>query len=171
MPRYPIYELFTGHLLPLLKELLAQGPAHPDPASETDSNQDSGSGSGSGERYHVLFTSHHLKAPSKRRSLAAWSAEHSLAGFAKLGHPGVIYASGPQAGIERFVRDVKAMQWLALRVRFVEPLPLLDGTECETHEWIELEKVGEVVDWVKKRGRERFVVEMGIGSAGGSSSK
>jgi hypothetical protein len=120
------------------------------------------------ERYHALLTSHHLKSPAKRRSLASWASQRALAGFAKLGHPGVIYVSGPRPGVDRFVRDVRAMQWLALRVRFVEPLP---GDDCETPEWTELEKVGEVVEWMRARGRERFVVEMGIGSAGSSSAK
>ena len=32
--------------------------------------------------------------------------------------------------------------------------------------WAELEKVGEVVEEMRSLGREKYVVEMGIGSAG-----
>jgi len=54
------------------------------------------------------------------------------------------------------------MQWLALRVRFVEPV---DERVNESH-WVEFQKVGEVVEEMKRIGREEFVLEMGIGSAG-----
>lgn len=63
--------------------------------------------------------------------------------------------------------NVKAMQWLALRVRFVEPLPEnLVPQSMEKRRWVELEKVGEVVEEMRRLGRESFVVEIGIGSAG-----
>ena len=32
--------------------------------------------------------------------------------------------------------------------------------------WVELEKVGEVMEEMRRLGREKYVVEMGIGSAG-----
>lgn len=61
--------------------------------------------------------------------------------------------------VEEFVNNVKAMQWLALKVRFVEPIPV-------TTERKEFQKVGEVVEEMRSIGREDFVVEMGIGSTG-----
>ena len=49
------------------------------------------------------------------------------------------------------------------RVRFVEPLP--SGLQLEKEKgWKEFEKIGEVVDEMRRLGRETFVVEMGIGS-------
>ena len=65
---------------------------------------------------------------------------------------------------------MKAMQWLALRLRFIEPLPdeftrVQRGDE-QRKRWVEFEKVGEVVDEMRWLGREKYVVEMGIGSAG-----
>ena len=62
------------------------------------------------------------------------------------------------------------MQWLALKVRFVEPLPT--GAKQSTKEtrrgsWLEVEKVGEVVEEMRMLGRERYVLDLGIGSAGG----
>ena len=125
-------------------------------------------------RYHALFVSHHLKSPQKRRSLAQWSHELSLAGFAKVGYPGVIYCEGAQADVEDFVGRVRSMQWLALRLRFVEPAPTSPGAEQFDQaggqrgrsRWSEFEKVGEVVEEMRRLGREQFVVEMGIGSAG-----
>ncbi|KAF9812518.1 hypothetical protein IEO21_06157 [Rhodonia placenta] len=123
-------------------------------------------------RYHALLTSHHLKSPNKRRSLQQWSHELSIHGFAKVGYPGVIYCEGEQAQVEEFVGNVKTMQWLALRVRFVESLADHEerqrGAEIEKKRWSEFEKVGEVVEEMKRLGRTKYVVEMGIGSAGTS---
>ncbi|KAH8825672.1 hypothetical protein DL96DRAFT_1499901, partial [Flagelloscypha sp. PMI_526] len=113
--------------------------------------------------YHVLFTSHHLISPTKRKNLQSWSSSLSLSGFAKVGYPGLIYAQGTQDDIEEFVTDVKAMQWLALRVRFVEPLPF-EVDPGSLRNWTEFQKVGEAVEEMKRLGREKFVVEMGVGS-------
>lgn len=124
------------------------------------------------EIYHVLFTSHHLKSSTKRRHLQQWSASLSLDGFAKIGHPGVIYAQGERANLEEFVDNVKSMQWLALKVRFVEPVKvdiLQHEATAHTRTWKEFQKVGEVVEEMRKIGREEFVVEMGIGSIGSST--
>ena len=161
--RYPLYELISGHLLPFLHEEvefaaqteLAEPRAQPTPNA-------------SGDRYHALLTSHHLISPTKRRSMQHWSAQLNVSGFAKVGYPGIIYCEGFQGQVEQFVANIKAMQWLALRVRFVEPVledgrPLAEGGK---RRWVELEKVGEVVEEMRSLGREKYVVEMGIGSAG-----
>ncbi|KAI0713116.1 hypothetical protein C8T65DRAFT_574048 [Cerioporus squamosus] len=127
----------------------------------------------SSSRYHALFTSHHLKSPQKRRSLAQWAHELALSGFAKVGHPGVIYCEGARADVEDFVARVKSMQWLALRLRFVEPAPSESGGRRPGEEaeeqgaqqrggWAEFEKVGEVVEEMRRLGRESFVVESGV---------
>ncbi|KAJ7599212.1 hypothetical protein C8J56DRAFT_1040107 [Mycena floridula] len=156
---YPLYELVSSQILPLLHaehdrhSLLEQQNEQQQPSDETISSGP----------WHALLTSHHLKAPSKRRSLHQWSASLSLSGFAKVGHPGVMYATGTQSNIQEFVENVKALQWLALRVRFVEPLP--DGSEALAgSSWKEFEKVGEVVEEMRKLGRGEFLTEMGIGS-------
>ena len=80
----------------------------------------------------------------------------------------MIYCEGAQSSVEEFVGNVKAMQWLALRVRFVELLPgtSVAAETSERRRWVEFEKVGEVVQEMKRIGRESYVVEMGIGSAG-----
>lgn len=98
--------------------------------------------------------------------MQSWSSQLSITGFAKVGYPGVFYCEGAQSSVEEFVANVKAMQWLALRVRFVEPLPGDPVQETEKKRWVEFEKVGEVVQEMKRLGREAYVVEMGIGSAG-----
>lgn len=61
------------------------------------------------------------------------------------------------------------MQWFALRVRFVEPLLEGIGRRKEKEKgrrkvWKEFQKVGEVVQEMKRLGRGRYVMEMGIGS-------
>ncbi|KAF8167166.1 hypothetical protein B0H34DRAFT_669669 [Crassisporium funariophilum] len=182
---YPVYQLLTLHLLPLLHEDLDRKSQ--DNRRPQDSNiqqQSEASSSRPQETFHVLFTSHHLISPHKRRSLQQWSSSLSLQGFAKVGYPGVIYAQGDRTDIEEFTGNVKAMQWLALKVRFLELLPALDvggigsaqlkGSKkavVDEHErWKEFQKVGEVVEEMRRIGGEEYVVEMGIGSAGSTGN-
>ncbi|KAH7926873.1 hypothetical protein BV22DRAFT_990509, partial [Leucogyrophana mollusca] len=162
---FPIYELISAHLLPMLRADDATRDVTSVQASETPEVKVVAA------HYHALLTSHHLKSPNKRRSLQQWSSELSLSGFAKVGYPGVIYVEGAQENVENFVLNVKAMQWLALRVRFIEPVVPTSRTDASGHSnqhWVELEKIGEVVEEMRKWGREHYVVEMGIGSAGTS---
>lgn len=163
--RYPTFELISMHLLP---QLHTDAPKERTDIQRDDADSSQPSASGPPSRtYHALLTSHHLISPTKRRNLQQWSSQLHVAGFAKVGYPGVIYCEGAQEQVEEFVANVKAMQWLALRVRFVEPLPAdLNSQDTEKRRWVEFEKVGEVVEEMRQLGREAFVVEMGIGSAG-----
>ncbi|KAJ3854360.1 hypothetical protein EV368DRAFT_36908 [Lentinula lateritia] len=174
---YPIYQLFSLHLLPMLHEeadnihvdretqFLEPKSAHQDALSLRSSHCSS-----SKVMYHALFISHHLISPTKRRNLQQWSMSLSISGFAKVGYPGVIYAEGMQENIEEFVDNVKAMQWLALRLRFMEPV--LEGVDshisASRRQWTEFQKVGDVMEEMRRIGRQKYVVEMGIGSAGTS---
>jgi len=117
------------------------------------------------QTYHVLFTSHHLISATKRRNLQAWSSSLNIVGFAKIGYPGVIYGQGSKDYVEEFVENVKAMQWLALKVRFIEPLENAGKDEPgQLKGWREFEKVGEVVEEMRRLGRGKYVLEMGIGA-------
>ncbi|KAJ7696721.1 hypothetical protein B0H17DRAFT_929133, partial [Mycena rosella] len=150
---FPVYQLLCLHLLPLLHEQTQM------PAAPADEPPDV-----PGARFHALFTSHHLVSPKKRRALQQWSGALGVAGFAKVGHPGVIYVQGAQPSVEEFVANVKGMQWLALRLRFVE---LLSGEgEAQAQGWAEYEKVGEAVEAMRQLGREDWIVEMGIRESG-----
>jgi hypothetical protein len=99
-----------------------------------------------------------------------WTSELTLTGFAKVGYPGVIYCEGEKESVEDFVAKVKAMQWLALRVRFVEELEeesdgITDGKDRKNEkQWVELEKVGEVVQYMRDIGRESYVLDVGLGA-------
>ncbi|RDB24428.1 RWD domain-containing protein 2B [Hypsizygus marmoreus] len=157
---YPIFQLLSVHLLPLLHEEIE---SHTQPPAVEQNHQDHGATS---PPYHALLTSHHLISSNKRRSLQNWSASLSITGFAKVGYPGVIYAQGHKENVEEFVANIKAMQWLALRVRFVEPLEVEMQRDGCQRTWSEFQKVGEVVEEMRRLGREQFIVEMGIGSAG-----
>ena len=155
-PSYPIYQLMCMHLLPELHKealVLPGSTDSPEPQNTPEAVY-----------YHALLTSHHLVSTTKRRSLHRWSSELSICGFAKVGYPGVIYAQGEQRNVEEFVSDVKSMQWLALKVRFVEPIDL--GSEEHRQSWTEFQKVGEVVEEMRRWGRDRYITEMGIGSLG-----
>ncbi|KAL0069447.1 hypothetical protein AAF712_003473 [Marasmius tenuissimus] len=157
---YPVYELLSSHLIPLLHEN-AEKP------TESPLENHGLAHSSTSTKYHALFTSHHLISPTKRRNLQQWSSSLSLSGFAKVGYPGVIYAQGMKDDVEEFAENVKAMQWLALKLRFLEPVQEEEtGGEASGQRWAEFQKVGEVMDEMRRIGREKYVVEMGIGSAG-----
>jgi acylphosphatase len=156
--RYPIYQLLSLHLLPLLQAELDARP------TQLSSHTVMSNYTSTSCPYHALLTSHHLISPNKRRSLQQWSSSLSITGFAKVGYPGVIYAQGQQENVEEFVANVKAMQWLALKVRFVEPID--ESIGGHEKQWSEFQKVGEVVEEMRRIGREKYIVEMGIGSAG-----
>ncbi|PPQ93426.1 hypothetical protein CVT25_004498 [Psilocybe cyanescens] len=157
---FPMYQLISLYLLPLLREEHERRSSSGALGTSLPNTARGGSEVGP---YHVLFTSHHLISPNKRRSLQQWSSSLSLTGFAKVGYPGVIYAQGDRPNIEEFVDNVKAMQWLALKVRFVEPLQqregkstavtLGDGTDGQPR-WKEFQKVGKVVEEMRRIGRE-----------------
>jgi len=153
---YPVYQLICMHLLPKLHE--------DERVSQSAPAQQSIPSPPATVYHHALLTSHHLVSPAKRRSLQKWASELSIRGFAKVGYPGVIYAQGAQQNIEEFVSNVKSMQWLALRVRFIELVDL--GGDEHQQSWTEFQKVGEVVDEMRGWGREKYVTEMGIGSLG-----
>jgi len=59
------------------------------------------------------------------------------------------------------------MQWLALRLRFLEELKEMDANPSTHNSWTEIEKIGEVVEEMKKLQREHYVLDLGLGSGGG----
>ncbi|KAF9528173.1 hypothetical protein CPB83DRAFT_360193 [Crepidotus variabilis] len=164
--QYPIYDLVSLNLLPSLRAEFQVRPLQ----EEQDPTTSSPSLFSEDQPYHVLFTSHHLISPHKRRSLQEWSSSLSITGFAKVGYPGIIYAEGKKENLEEFVHNVKEMQWLALKVRLMEPLPLefvkTTSSISSKPSWSEFQKVGEVVEVMRKLGRDQFIVQMGIGSSG-----
>ncbi|KAI0081110.1 hypothetical protein K474DRAFT_1614167 [Panus rudis PR-1116 ss-1] len=167
--RYPLYELISTYLLPRLHE---ENEAQKEDEVNTSPSQRFSSDTRPSQRYHALLTSHHLISPTKRRNMQHWTSQLGLRGFAKVGYPGVIYCEGDQPQVEEFVGNVKAMQWLALKVRFVEPLSEELQKIAQSDDrggksrWVEFEKVGEVVEEMRRLGRDSYIVEMGIGSAG-----
>jgi len=127
--------------------------------------------------HHALLTSHHLLSNTKRKNFIALASQLSLTGFSKVGHPGIYYAMGEKDDLDEWVREVKSWNWLALRIRVgVEPLPSRAeemGTRGKEDgarggkgrgEWVELEKIGEALEWMRKRGREGLLLDIGIGS-------
>lgn len=165
---YPLYQLLTASLLPLIAPTDA---APPDPQPDEDKAPPIS--------HHTLLTSHHLLSPTKRKNLLALASQLSLTGFSKVGHPGIYYAIGEREDLEEWTREVKSWNWLALRVRVsVEPVPgaeeELQGSGRESGarggkgrgDWVELEKIGEALEWLRKRGREKMLLDTGIGGGG-----
>lgn len=142
--------------------------------------------------HHALITTHHLLSPTKKKLLHQLSSELNLVGFSKTGHPGIMYATGEKEEIDEWLVQVKSWNWLALRLRIAcEPIPdeVLDGPQPKAQssngeqrgsdsttgvaksqtkargDWVELEKVSEALDWMKKKGREKLLVDAGVGSS------
>jgi hypothetical protein len=121
-----------------------------------------------------------LLSTTKRKDLLSLSSSLSLVGFSKMGHPGIMYAIGTQEDLGEWIREVKSWNWLALRVRMTAE-PIGDGEELEVGrgsesgarggkgrgEWTELEKISEALDWLRVRGREALLLDVGMG--GGSA--
>lgn len=172
---YPLYQLLTTHFLPLLAHVPASaeaGSSAPDPAPRQADEAP----------HHCLLTSHHLLSPSKRKDLIALSSQLSLVGFAKTGHPGIMYAIGSREDLEEWQREVKSWNWLALRVRVApEPIPAESAEDAGggrgsasgarggkgRGEWAELEKLSDALEWMRIRGRERLLLDVGMGSGKG----
>lgn len=153
--RYPLYQLITSHLLPCIQSHV-ETPSPPATRSPNCPRKQSL------RPARVLFTSHHLLAPSKRRDLASLSHDLRLVGFAKTGHPGVIYAEGDLDDLEAFAREVKSWQWLALRMRLLEEA---DIALAEKGRWQEVEKIGEAIDWMSANADPSLLTDLGIGAA------
>lgn len=72
----------------------------------------------------VIFWSHHLVAPSKRKQFAAWCPELRVWGLLKLGYPGFLCFEGEASDVNDMVLRVKVgqrltqgMQWHAISMR------------------------------------------------------
>lgn len=167
-----MFNLVSSTILPLLHEKAKSRLSNTILAADISSS----SRSSAEPIYHALFTSHHLVSPTKRRNMQKWASDLSIHGFAKVGYPGCIYCEGNQSDVEEFVDNVKAMQWLALRLRFIEPLEsrygrlyIKSSRHALERRWIEFEKVGEIVEFMRQIERDNFVTGMGLGPPDPSS--
>ena len=167
--RFPLYQLLTMDLLPLLAPPSPSPPSSPHlPVSVPPMVS-----------HHILLTSHHLLSPTKRKNLASLSSQLSLTGFSKTGHPGIMYAIGERNDLVEWLREVKSWNWLALRVR-IGAEPVINGVIDEGKgkaagarggkgrgEWREVEKINDALEWLRNRGREELLVDLGLGRGSG----
>lgn len=178
--RYPLYQIMTAHLLPLI----APSPETEQKKTAAEKSQnDTPIGDGRSDTpHHALLTSHHLLSKTKRKNFIALSSQLSLTGFSKVGHPGIYYAIGTEDNLKDWLKEVKSWNWLNLRVRVgVEPIPSEyeqrstaqdeskgkgDGARggLGRGNWIELEKISDALAWMRDRGREEMLTEIGIGA-------
>ncbi len=158
---FPLYYLLTTHFLPTLQDTAnissLERTADPEPSSRSTYKP-----------AQILFTSHHLLAPSKRRDLASLASRYRFLGFCKVGHPGIIYAEGDADDLEAFAREVKSWQWLALRMRVLEELSEDDGQRRpRSHgSWEELTKMGDAIAWLANLHRDHLLLDVGFGGSG-----
>ena len=91
-----------------------------------------------------------------------------------------MYAVGEHDDLVEWLREVKRWNWLALRVRIgVEPVPdgqVEKGGKGKEEgarggkgrgQWVELEKISEALEWLRTRGREEMLLDLGIGGGSG----
>lgn len=176
--RYPLYTIVTAHLLPLIAPSMPS--SGPEPRLDTSGAEHAAPDDN--KPHHALLTSHHLLSKTKRKDFLALASQLSLTGFSKVGHPGVYYAVGTPENLKEWLKEVKSWNWLNLRVRVgVEPIP----TEFEERStvqdenrgkedgargglgrghWIELEKISDALAWMRDRGREEMLTDIGIGA-------
>jgi hypothetical protein len=149
--------MISTHFLPVLQEHTFETPENR-PARDTTTQQ------AAYQPGHLLFTSHHLLSPTKRRLLSSLSSSHHLQGFGKVGYPGIIYAQGDLADLEDFAREVKSWQWLALKLRVLESDTSRDKqTRPGRGEWQEVTKIGEALEWLKSVGKDYLLTDSGFG--------
>jgi hypothetical protein len=103
---YPLSTLVTEHFLPLLQSLTTREEPRVEPKSKSKSKSDVDSKRMTYRPGHILFSSHHLLAPSKRKNLVSLSSQLGLIGFGKVGYPGIIFAQGDVDDLEEFAREV-----------------------------------------------------------------
>ncbi|KAL1304638.1 hypothetical protein AAFC00_003602 [Neodothiora populina] len=130
----------------------------------------------------VTIWSHHLLSTTKRKQITSWSRELSLHGYSRPGHPGAVFAEGPEDGIDEFIARLKALRWQALQVRSecsVERSMFCsrgDGGAAGTSEGVgivEMQSLGEIVEALRKRDEgvaAGFLEAMKIASSSSSSS-
>lgn len=166
----------TVHLLPLI------APSPERPAAAENSEGKKADDGPSDAPNHALLTSHHLLSKTKRKDFIALSSQLSLTGFSKVGHPGIYYAIGTESNLKEWLKEVKSWNWLNLRVRVgIEPIPpeyearstvqdesrgKEDGARggLGRGNWVELEKISDALTWMRDRGREEMLTEIGIGA-------
>lgn len=163
--RYPLYYMITTHFLPILQENSCN-------KQEEEVSKDPPIQQAAYRPGHLLFTSHHLLSPTKRRLLSSLSSSLHLKGFGKTGYPGIIYAQGDLADLEEFAREVKSWQWLALKLRVLEA----DSSSVEQErpgrgKWEEVTKIGEALDWLRCVGKEYLLTDFGIGVSSSEGKK
>jgi Protein of unknown function (DUF1115) len=73
------------------------------------------------EMLRVIFWTHHLKAPSKKRDMNKWCSELQVFGLVKSGYPGFLCFEGMREDVEEIVRRIKALQWHAITVKTETP--------------------------------------------------
>ncbi|KAI6024547.1 hypothetical protein EDC04DRAFT_242418 [Pisolithus marmoratus] len=155
--KFPIYTLISEHLLPTLREYNDNTHAPTGPPSEIPACQP--------EKFHAYLASHHLYTPSKLNDMRRWSSELHIAGRVKVGKSGRIYAEGEKSKIEKFISNVKTLHLEKLKVIFVERVePVCAQAPDIGNKWMEVEKHSEIVEYMKKLGRESCMNKYGIGS-------
>lgn len=84
---------------------------------------------------------------------------------------------GEEDDLAEWVREVKSWNWLALRIRVgVEPVGdggeqvVGRGSESGARggkgrgDWVELEKISDALEYMRRLGRESMLLDIGIGS-------
>ena len=113
----PLFDLLTTAQAHLADHPPAPPAPQPDQERERERAQEREREREPWAMARVILWTHHLKAASKRRDLAAWAAELDVWALVKLGHPGFLCFEGTADDVDEIVRRVRALQWHALALR------------------------------------------------------
>ncbi|PWN34898.1 uncharacterized protein FA14DRAFT_160309 [Meira miltonrushii] len=113
---YTGLQSYTTTEIPQTNERTSQSPDNHSTADERKGSQSS-----KVEMLRVIFWTHHLKAPSKKRDMNKWCAELQVYGLVKSGYPGFLCFEGMREDVEEIVRRIKALQWHAITVKTETP--------------------------------------------------
>ena len=67
---------------------------------------------------------HHIVSVFKRRCIIKWAAVLRLAGYCKVGYPGILIVEGPEPQCCEYVRFLQSLRWKLMVVRGEEQIPV-----------------------------------------------
>jgi hypothetical protein len=104
---------------------------------------------------------HHILSQHKRQCIQRWSRSLRLAGFCKIGYPGILIFEGPEIACVEMVRALQRLRWKLMVVRGEERFETkktgvpFDSLRAVLHEGVrETVDASEIGEWCRTCGLE-----------------
>lgn len=82
---------------------------------------------------------HHIYSKKKQQAIFRWSGELNLTGCMRTGKPGVVVVEGESEKVNRFVVQIKALNWQKMTVNATEEYTPTTS-DLSTKDWIEAQR-------------------------------